>query len=115
MSEEQLTAFLTALKANTGLQEKLKGAVDFDAAMAIAKEAGFDVSKADWLLNGRANQTLELSGDELETVAAGAGAGERVVTLRGAATVSCWDNYPTSWCPGAMPGCDKEPDWTIWS
>ena len=49
MSEEQLTALLAKLKEDAGLQEKLKGAADLDAAVALAKEAGFDVSKADWL------------------------------------------------------------------
>ncbi len=68
MSEEQLTALLAKLKDDAGLQEKFKGAADLDAAVAIAKEAGFDVSKADWL-NHQAKQTLELSDGELERVA----------------------------------------------
>ncbi len=72
MSEEQLKAFLEAVKANTGLQEKLKGAADLAAAVAIAKEAGFDVRKADWLRH-QAKQTLELSDEELERVAGGNG------------------------------------------
>ena len=63
MSEEQLSAFLAALKADAGLQEKLKGAADLDAAVAIAKDAGFDVSKADWL-KAQDNQALEISEDE---------------------------------------------------
>jgi predicted ribosomally synthesized peptide with nif11-like leader len=33
------------MKEDAGLQEKLKGAADLHAAVAIAKEAGFDVSK----------------------------------------------------------------------
>jgi len=70
MSEEQLTALLAKLKDDAGLQEKLKGAADLDAVMAIAKDAGFDVSKAD-LLRHQANQTLELSDEELEKVAGG--------------------------------------------
>ena len=70
MSGEQLKAFLAALEADTGLQDKLKAAVDLDAALAIAKEAGFDVSKAAWL-RYQANQTLELSDEELEGVAGG--------------------------------------------
>jgi len=70
MSEEQLKAFLEAVKADTGLQEKLKGAVDLDTAVAIAKEAGFDVSKDDWL-KYQASQTVELSDEELEVVAGG--------------------------------------------
>jgi len=72
MSEEQLSALLAKLKEDAGLQEKLKGAGDLDAAVALAKEAGFDVSKADWL-KYQAKQTLELSDEELEGVAGGDG------------------------------------------
>ena len=70
MSEEQLAALLAKLKDDAGLQEKLKGAADLDAAIALAKEAGFDVSKADWL-KYQAKQTLELSDEELEGVSGG--------------------------------------------
>jgi predicted ribosomally synthesized peptide with nif11-like leader len=70
MSEEQLLALLAKLKEDAGLQEKLKVAADLDAAVAIAKEAGFDVSKADWL-KYQAKQTLELSDEELEGVSGG--------------------------------------------
>ena len=70
MSEEQLSALLATLKDDAGRQEKLKGAADLDAAVALAKEAGFDVSKADWL-KYQAKQTLELSDEELENVAGG--------------------------------------------
>ena len=37
MSEEQLKSFLEKVKTDTSLQEKLKGAADADAALAIAK------------------------------------------------------------------------------
>ena len=70
MSEEQLTALLAKLRDDAGLQEKLKAAADLDAVLAIAKDAGFDVSKAAWL-RYQANQTLELSDEELEGVAGG--------------------------------------------
>jgi predicted ribosomally synthesized peptide with nif11-like leader len=70
MSEEQLAALLAKLQDDEGLQEKLKGAADLDAAVAMAKEAGFDVSKADWL-RYQAEQTLELNDEELEGVAGG--------------------------------------------
>ena len=70
MSEEQLAALLAKIKDDAGLQEKLKGAADLDAAIALAKEAGFDVSKADWL-KYQAKQTIELSDEELEGVAGG--------------------------------------------
>ena len=70
MSEEQLKAFLEAVKADVGLEEKLKGAADLDACVALAKEAGFDVSKADWL-KYQSERTLELSDEELEGVTGG--------------------------------------------
>ena len=70
MSEEQLAALLAKLKEDAGLQQKLQGAADLDAAVAVAKEAGFDVSKAD-LLEYQAQQTLELSDEDLEKVAGG--------------------------------------------
>jgi predicted ribosomally synthesized peptide with nif11-like leader len=70
MSEVQLTALLAKLKDDSELQEKLKGAAELDAAVAIAQEAGFDVSKADWL-RYQAKHVLELSEVELESVAGG--------------------------------------------
>jgi predicted ribosomally synthesized peptide with nif11-like leader len=65
MSEEQLAALLAKLKDDAGLQEKLRGVADLDALLAIAKDAGFDVSKAAWL-RYQASETLELSDEELE-------------------------------------------------
>ena len=70
MPEDQLAALLAKLKDDEGLQEKLKGAADLDAVLAIAKDAGFDISKADWL-RYQAQQTIELSDEELEGVAGG--------------------------------------------
>lgn len=66
MSEEQLTAFLEAVKADAGLQDKLKAATDVDAAVAIAKAAGFMVSSAEL----KEAQT-EVSEEELEGVSGG--------------------------------------------
>ena len=70
MSEEQLAALLAKIKDDAGLQEKLKGAADLDAILAIAKDAGFEISKAAWL-RYQASETLELSDEELEGVAGG--------------------------------------------
>ena len=67
MSEEQLKAFLEAVKADAGIQEKLKAAADADAVIAIAKEAGFVIS-ADNLKRAQA----EVSDEELEAAAGGA-------------------------------------------
>ena len=66
MSEEQLNAFLEAVKADAALQEKLKAAGDADAVVAIAKEAGFMISAED-LKKAQA----EVSEEELESVAGG--------------------------------------------
>ena len=93
MPEEQLSALLAKLKEDVELQEKLKGAGDLDAAVAIAKDAGFDVSKADWL-KYQAKQTLELSDEELEVVAGGSGGGGSGGTGMLSALLSC--NCPTS-------------------
>ncbi len=97
MSEEQLAALLAKLKDDAGLQEKLKGAADLDAVLAIAKEAGFDISKAAWL-RYQANQTLQLSDEELEKVAGGLWAGVGGGDLIGGAVAAslaslCWE-YP---------------------
>ena len=66
MSEEQLKAFLEKVKSDTSLQEKLKAASDVDAALAIAKDAGFSIS-ADDLKNAQS----KISDEELEGVAGG--------------------------------------------
>jgi len=44
MLEEQLKAFLEAVKADAGLQEQLNAASDADAVVPIAKAAGFVIS-----------------------------------------------------------------------
>ena len=68
MSEEQLKSFLEKVKTDTSLQEKLKGAADTDAALAIAKEAGFAIT-ADDIQSMQSR--VELSEHEVEGVAAG--------------------------------------------
>ena len=67
MSEEQLKAFLEAVKADAGLQEKLKDA-DPDAVVAIAKTAGFLISVEELQMSRE-----EISEEELEGVAGGVG------------------------------------------
>ena len=66
MSEEQLKAFLEAVKADAGLQEQLKAAGDTDALVAIAKAAGFLISAEELK---RAQE--EVSEQELEGIAGG--------------------------------------------
>jgi predicted ribosomally synthesized peptide with nif11-like leader len=90
MSEEKLSAFLAKLKDDTGLQEKLKGAADLDAVVAIAKDSGFEVSKED-LLSHQANQPLELSDEDLAGVAGG--------DMRGDMNVAevTWEFFKETW------------------
>ena len=79
MSEEQLKAFLEAVKADAGLQEKLNAAADADAVVAIAKEVGFMIfaDELQWAQRMEADGD-ELTDEELEGVAGGLeGAGER--------------------------------------
>ena len=66
MSEEQLKAFLEAVKADATLQEKLKAAADADAVVEIAKAAGFVISVEE-LKRAQA----ALSDEALQGVAAG--------------------------------------------
>jgi predicted ribosomally synthesized peptide with nif11-like leader len=70
MSDDQLRALLTKLEADAGLRDKLKGSADLGAAIAMAKEAGFDVTTADWLRH-QAQNKVELSDEELEEVTGG--------------------------------------------
>ena len=76
MSEEQLKAFLEAVKADEGLQEKLKAAADADVVVAIAKEAGFVIA-----VEAVTGKGQELSDGELEDVAGGTCAGGTWLTL----------------------------------
>ncbi len=102
MSEEQLAALLAKLKDDAGLQEKLKGAADLDAVLAIAKVAGFEISKAAWL-KFQAQQTIELSDEELENVAGGCfngtyGFQPRETDLyNGTNAECCWRKYERSY------------------
>jgi predicted ribosomally synthesized peptide with nif11-like leader len=81
MSEEQLKAFLEAVKADAGLQEKLNAAADADAIVAIAKEVGFMIS-VDELQRAQAVGE-ELSDEELERVAGGTATDRRTLPLGG--------------------------------
>ena len=59
MSEEQLKAFLEKVKNDTSLQDKLKAAASPEAAIEIAKEAGFAITAED--IQSMQSGTVELS------------------------------------------------------
>ena len=69
MSEEQLKAFLEAIKADADLQEKLKKAENADAISEIAKAAGFTVSANE--IQNSESQSAVLSDGELDGVVGG--------------------------------------------
>ena len=69
MSEEQLKAFLEKVKGDTSLQEKLKAASTPEAAIDIAKAAGFSITAED--IQSMQSATAELSDEELEGAAGG--------------------------------------------
>ncbi len=69
MSEEQLNAFLVKVKRDTSLQEKLKAAGSNEAALEIAKDAGFAITSED--IQSMQLATVEVSDDELEGAAGG--------------------------------------------
>jgi predicted ribosomally synthesized peptide with nif11-like leader len=70
MTKEQLKAFLEKVNADTELQKKLMEASGPDAFAAIAKDAGYDVDKFDFLGN-EDSQSTELNDLDLERVAGG--------------------------------------------
>ena len=69
MSEEQLKAFLEKVKGDTSLQEKLKAAASPEAAIEIAKDAGFSITAED--IQSMQSTAGEVSGKELEGAAGG--------------------------------------------
>ena len=71
MSEEQLKAFLEKVKGDTSLQDKLKAAASPEAAMDIAKAAGFSITSEDIQSMQSATKTVELSDEELEGASGG--------------------------------------------
>ena len=75
MTEEQLKTFLEKVNDDGALQAKLKEA-DMDQVVAIAKEAGFEIRKAD-MLPSQAKMMGELTDDELEQRIGGAATNAR--------------------------------------
>ena len=69
MSEEQLKVFIEKVKTDTSLQEKLKAAASPEAAIEIAKDAGFSITAED--IQSMQSATVELSDEELEGAAGG--------------------------------------------
>ena len=70
MTQELLNAFLEKVKSDTELQAKLNAVTTPEAAIEIAKAAGFVISAED--IQSIQSESVELSDEELEGAAAGA-------------------------------------------
>lgn len=98
MSESQIQALLAEVQSNADLRAKLESAASLDAAEAIARDAGFAVSKAEWLAYQN-QDTQELGDEQLEGVAGGFFGksaspslkmeGDSQVTMTGGSTLNC--------------------------
>ena len=65
MSNDQAKAFWNAIQTDKSLQQKLNGVTDPDSVVAIAKEAGFEISTEDL------SSSQNLSEDDLAEVSGG--------------------------------------------
>lgn len=61
---------MAEIQSNTELRAKFEAATSLDADEAVARDAGFDVSKAEWLAYQNQDVT-ELGDEQLEGVAGG--------------------------------------------
>ena len=112
MSEEQLKAFLEKLKADTSLQEKLKGAKNFDEVISIAKESGYEFTAdaLDQSLQLTIDKANELSDQELENVVGGQICVNKTRGIFKSILISCGDaavvSNDSNYCPQySMGGC----------
>lgn len=87
MSEDQLRAFLEAVKADPLLQGRLKAAKDIESIIEIAKEANFMLEKE---LIERAN--AEISPEEIEGLHGGNLASSDTCT-QGGCGLGCYTFY----------------------
>ena len=71
MSKDQLTALDEKVKTDTALRAQLAGAESAEAAIQIAKDAGFSITEAD--IQSMQSKEVELSDDDLDAAAGGLG------------------------------------------
>ena len=71
MSVEQLKAFVEKVKSDTSLQDKVKAAASPEAAIEVAKAAGFTSTLEDISSMQSGTEEEDLSDEELEGMAGG--------------------------------------------
>ena len=92
MSEEQLKAFIEKVKSDTVLREKLKAAASSEEAIETAKEAGFSIVAEDFQ-SMQSSATVDVSDEELEAAAGGAGEWIKASLKAGKAATICVTPY----------------------
>jgi predicted ribosomally synthesized peptide with nif11-like leader len=80
MSQQEAARFAEAVKGDAGLKAEVKAAGTVEAAAALAKAKGYDVSAADLQAHGEAKKG-ELSEEDLAKVAGGSSSVEVVVVV----------------------------------
>ena len=88
MSEEQLKALLDKVKADTSLLEKLNAVASPEAAIEIAKDAGFSITTE--VIQSIESATVEWTGEELKGAAGGCRGTMRIRTRRRSRRGNCW-------------------------
>ena len=71
MSVDQLKAFVEKVKSDTSLQDKVKAAASPEAAIEVAKAAGFSITLEDISSMQSGTEEEDLSDEELEGMAGG--------------------------------------------
>ncbi|MDP6959885.1 MAG: Nif11-like leader peptide family natural product precursor [Planctomycetota bacterium] len=92
MSEEDAKAFLKKVGEDKELQEKLKGADSEEKFLAVAKAAGFDFTKEEWLAVIPKPKDGELTDADLGAVAGGHNFTNYCGDLVGAVACSLWND-----------------------
>ena len=70
MSKDSLEALLQKASKDPQLKQQIEQAADLDEVIALAFDAGYEISSADWSGHASANER-ELSDEDLEQVSGG--------------------------------------------
>jgi len=105
MSQEQLKALLARIQEDAEFRSKLSEASSLEAAEAMVKAAGFDVSKDDWL-HSLNDGNESLADQDLEAMAGGiAEEDDAAGTGRIPTFIAC---YTHSWMAGCQHTHNKK-------
>jgi len=98
MSEEDAKAFLKKVGEDKDFQEKVKGIDSEEKLFAVAKAAGFDFTKEEWLAGIPKPKDGELTDADLGAVAGGHGFTDYCGDVVGLVLCSSTASDDWSWC-----------------